>query len=215
MGRAAMVEEQLRHPTDGREPIRDPRVLEAMGRVPRSRFLPEPIRSLAYEDQPLPLGGGHYIAQPYFVACVAQALEVRAGDRLLEVGAGTGYLAAVLHALGAAVWAVELEPRLAARARRALASSGARSVQVREGDGAQGWPEEAPFDGVVLSVAVRVIPPLLLDALGPGGRLVAPLGDPHGEQVLTRVQRGPDGSVARQALMAVACAPLEGPLGGA
>ncbi|MCB9662962.1 MAG: protein-L-isoaspartate(D-aspartate) O-methyltransferase [Alphaproteobacteria bacterium] len=210
MGRAAMVEEQLVHPADGREPIRDARVLEAMGRVPRSRFLPEPLRDLAYEDQPLPIGCGQTISQPYLVAFVAQLLDLQPGERLLEVGLGTGYQAAVFHALGAKVYGVEILPRLADRARRSLRAAGCRDVEVRAGDGADGWPAHAPYDAIVVSAAASAVAPALLDQLAPGGRLVAPLGPPGGEQLLCVLRKDAGGEVRRDDVMAVAFVPLAG-----
>jgi len=154
------------------------RVLEALQHVPRERFVPETARSHSYSDHALSIGHGQTISQPYMVAVMTQALEVREGDRVLEVGTGSGYQAAVLAELAKEVWSVELIPWLAEQAAALLSELGYTNVHVREGDGSLGWPEEAPFDAVVITAGAPAAPRSLLEQLSPeGGRLVAPVGD--------------------------------------
>ncbi|ABS28299.1 protein-L-isoaspartate O-methyltransferase [Anaeromyxobacter sp. Fw109-5] len=187
--RRRMVEEQL-----AARGIRDRRVLEAMGKVPRERFVPEQWRSLAYLDEPLPIGRGQTISQPYVVAFMAQALALRGGERVLEVGSGSGYAAAVLAHLAGAVYGIELEPELHARSVETLAELGYGNVHLRRGDGFLGWPERAPFRAIVVSCAMEEIPAPLWEQLVQGGRIVYPKG-PEGEVqllvVVTKTARGP------------------------
>jgi protein-L-isoaspartate(D-aspartate) O-methyltransferase len=184
--RRAMVIEQLVH-----RGIQDPRVLGAMGSVPRHRFVEESLALMAYDDRPLPIGFGQTISQPYMVARATELAEVRATDRALEVGAGSGYQAAVLARLCAEVFAIEIVPELAATARRALASSGATNVVLESFDGGGGWPAHAPYDVIIVSAGAPRVPPLLAEELADGGRLVIPLGDSE-EQTLALVRRSGD-----------------------
>jgi protein-L-isoaspartate(D-aspartate) O-methyltransferase len=177
--RRRMVDQQLR----GRD-IRDERVLRAMLRVPRHRFVPTGIRSLAYLDRPLPIGWGQTISQPYIVAYMTEAAQVAADDTVLEVGTGSGYQAAVLHELAAAVYTIEIVPGLAARARETLAELGYDRVHVRTGDGYAGWPEHAPFDAIVVTAAPDHVPPALVEQLAVGGRLVIPVGTTRQEMLV-------------------------------
>ncbi len=169
--RAAMVREQLR----GRD-IRSARVLDVMGRVPRHLFVPETQRGDAYADHPLPIGYDQTISQPYIVAFMTQALDVRATDRILEIGTGSGYQAAVLGALGGQVYTIEIVAPLADRARSLLASLGYRNVHVRAGNGYLGWPEEAPFDRIMVTAAPDDVPPALVAQLKEGGLMAIPVG---------------------------------------
>jgi protein-L-isoaspartate(D-aspartate) O-methyltransferase len=178
-----MVLEQL-----VRRGIKDERILVAMGSVPRHLFVVPSLADEAYEDRPLPIGFGQTISQPYMVARATELAEPREGDRVLEVGAGCGYQAAVLARLAARVYAVEIVPGLAALARSTLAALGAGNVEVESFDGGAGWPEHAPYDAVIVSAGAPRVPPLLVDQLADGGRLVVPVG-PHDEQTLVVVRR--------------------------
>jgi protein-L-isoaspartate(D-aspartate) O-methyltransferase len=181
-----MVAEQL-----VRRGITDPRVLEAMGRVARHLFVDRDQVDHAYEDRPLPIGYGQTISQPYMVARATELAAPDAGDIALEIGAGSGYQAAVLALLCAQVFAVDIVPELVDKARAHLADGGCRNVTLAAFDGTCGWPEHAPYDIIIVSAATPQIPALLLDELRDGGRLVAPVGGLD-EQVLTRVRRRGD-----------------------
>jgi protein-L-isoaspartate(D-aspartate) O-methyltransferase len=181
--RRAMVTEQL----VGRG-IGDPRVLGAMGKVKRHRFVEMSLAASAYEDRPLPIGYGQTISQPYMVARATELAAPRPGDRALEVGAGCGYQAAVLAELCAEVFAIEIVPALAERARRALAETETRNVTVEAFDGSGGWPAHAPYDVIIVSAGAPRIPTLLVGELADGGRLVIPVGGPQ-EQELAVVRR--------------------------
>jgi protein-L-isoaspartate(D-aspartate) O-methyltransferase len=201
--RARMVREQL--VTRG---IRDKRVLEAMGRVPRHELVPEGERDDAYVDGPLPIGEGQTISQPYIVAAMSEAAALAGNERVLEVGTGSGYQAAVLSALAREVYTIELEPVLAARAKRDLERLGCTNVHTRTGDGYRGWPEAAPFDAILVTAAPDHVPPALLDQLAPGGRLVIPVGGSGNQELwlFTKTERG----VERRQLMPVRFVPLRG-----
>jgi protein-L-isoaspartate(D-aspartate) O-methyltransferase len=201
--RARMVREQL----VGRG-IRDERVLEAMGRVPRHELVPEAQRAEAYEDGPLPIGQGQTISQPYIVAAMSEAAALSGNERVLEVGTGSGYQAAVLSALARDVYTIELEPVLAERAKRDLERLGCTNVHTRTGDGYRGWPEAAPFDAILVTAAPDHVPPALLDQLRPGGRLVIPVGG-SGDQDLWLYTKTAHG-VERKHLMPVRFVPLRG-----
>jgi protein-L-isoaspartate(D-aspartate) O-methyltransferase len=187
--------------------VRDPRVLAAMRAVPRHRFVPEGLAAEAHADRPLPIGLGQTISQPYIVAAMAEALELGGTERVLEVGAGSGYMAAVLSDLAAEVYGVELEPGLHARAVETLADLGRANVHLRCGDGALGWPEHAPFDAILLSCAAPGIPPDLWDQLAEGGRLILPMGPPGATQELVLARKAAGGSRITR-LMAVVFVPL-------
>jgi len=190
--------------------LRDAAVLEAMRTVPRHLFLDPGQQGLAHADQPVPIGHGQTLSQPYMVACMAEALALGPGDRVLEVGSGVGYFAAVLAQLALEVYAVELEPELHARAQDLLARLGCSNVQCRCGDGALGWPERAPFDAVVFSCAATGIPAAPWEQLRMGGRFLLPLGPVAGPQELILIEKSPGGSRV-QHLMAVAFVPLRRP----
>jgi protein-L-isoaspartate(D-aspartate) O-methyltransferase len=182
--RDAMVRAQL----EARE-IRDARVLDAMRAVPRHRFVPEPLRRSAYADTPLPIGRGQTISQPYVVAFMAEALQLRGHERVLEVGSGSGYAAAVLSLLASDVYGIELEQQLYERSAATMSELGYANVHLRSGDGFRGWPEEAPFDAIVLSCAAEAIPAPLWDQLAEGGRVVYPRGSAESVQELVRVTK--------------------------
>ena len=156
--------------------IRDARVLEAMRQVPRHLFVPETLRSQAYEDYPLPIGHDQTISQPYIVAYMSETLAVGPGRRVLEIGTGSGYQAAVLAEMGVEVYTVEIVEPLARTAARTLASLGYSTVHTRVGDGYGGWPEHAPFDAVIVTAAPDHVPKPLIEQLAVGGRLVIPVG---------------------------------------
>jgi protein-L-isoaspartate(D-aspartate) O-methyltransferase len=183
LDRESMVERQLI-----RRGIRDERVLDAFRAVPREAFVGDAVAEFAYEDTALPINEGQTISQPYIVALMVQALELRPTDRVLEVGAGSGYAAAILARLADSVYAIERNPRLVEDARDRLRRLGTDNVEVRAGDGTLGWPEAAPFDAILVSAGGPDVPRPLLDQLAPGGRLVIPVGSSR-EQHLLRITR--------------------------
>ena len=185
VARREMVERQLR----GRD-IVDPRVLAVMSTVPRHLFVPEGDRAAAYGDHALPIGRGQTISQPYIVALMTQLLALRGGERVLEVGTGSGYQAAVLAQLGGEIYSVEIDPVLAERARATLAGLGATNVHVRAGDGFFGWPEAAPFDAIIITAATPRLPDALRDQLREGGHVVVPLEREDGESLAVGVRHG-------------------------
>ena len=202
--RALMVTRQLA----GRG-IADPRVLAAMGELPRERFVPREWADRAYADSPLPLGPEQTISQPYIVALMLEAAALHAGDRVLEIGTGSGYQAALLAQLGAETYSVELDPVLAARAAETLRQAGCGDVHLRVGDGPAGWPEAAPFAAILVTAAAASVPPALTDQLADGGRLLIPVGPVDEVQSLLLVER--DGHRLRERrLLPVRFVPLRG-----
>lgn len=200
--RVWMVDSQLA----GRD-IVDPQVLSVMRRVPRHLFVPEKFREYAYADHPLPIGEEQTISQPYIVAFMTQALELKKGDRVLEIGTGSGYQAAVLAELVEEVYTIEIIPMLAERAEKLLKELGYDGIQVRAGDGYLGWPEAAPFDAIIVTAAPEQIPAPLIEQLGEGGRLVLPVGDEY--QELVRVVKD-GGEIWRENLLPVRFVPMTG-----
>lgn len=188
--------------------IDDSATLAAMRRVPRHQFVPADQRPRAYDDTPLPIGRDQTISQPAVVAVMTQSIRPRPGMRVLEVGTGSGYQAAVLAATGARVWTIEIFRALADEARDRLTRLGYREVTVRHGDGYAGWPEAAPFDAIVVTAGADSIPPPLLEQLAPGGRLVMPVGDPYLDQELVMVEKDASGRVASRRLLPVRFVPL-------
>lgn len=182
--RQYMVAQQLK----GRD-ITDPRVLTAMGKVPRHQFVPDYLTPLAYSDQPLPIGSGQTISQPYIVALMSQWAEIKPGDKVLEVGTGSGYQVAVLAELTDQVASIELRPELAEAAEKRLRALGYDQIRLRCGDGYQGWPEEAPFDAILVTATAPEVPPALKKQLKEGGRLVIPVGQPGSVQQLLRLRK--------------------------
>ena len=180
-----MVERQLRA-----RGIRDSRVLAAMLGVPRHAFVPPELQGNAYDDQPLPIGEGQTISQPYMVAAAAEALELRGTESVLEIGAGSGYQSAVLSLLAREVRAVETHASLAASAQNRLARLGYRNVQIRVGDGTAGWAEAAPFDVILVSAAAPQVPAPLVAQLAEGGRMVVPVGSAETQSLLRVRRRG-------------------------
>ena len=183
LARRRMVQEQLIP-----RGITDRRVLEALVKVPRHLFVPEALWHQAYSDRPLPIGYGQTISQPYIVALMTEALELQGDERVLEVGTGSGYQAAILAELAKQVYSVERMPELARRARRILDRLGYGNVLIRVGDGSKGWPERAPFDAIIVTAGAPKVPKALLQQLKVGGRMVIPVGDEHSQELLKIVR---------------------------
>jgi protein-L-isoaspartate(D-aspartate) O-methyltransferase len=194
-----------------RRGIKDTRVLEAMRQVPRHLFIPEGMRSLAYCDGPLPIGHGQTISQPYIVALMTETLELAGQERVLEIGTGSGYQAAILSHLAWQVYSVERHAVLAQQAEKILAHLGYDNIVVRVSDGTLGWPEHSPYEAIIVTAAAPDIPRPLTDQLADGGRLVAPVGS-QWSQVLVKVRRQGD-LLIRERLTAVAFVPLVGEYG--
>jgi protein-L-isoaspartate(D-aspartate) O-methyltransferase len=188
--------------------ITDERVLSAMRSVPRHIFVPEAVRGVAYGDYPLPIGHGQTISQPYIVAMMTALLEVRSHDRVLEIGAGSGYQAAILGALAEEVISIERIPEVAHLAQKNLAAAGITGVRVIVGDGTRGYPERAPYDGVLITAATPSIPPPLIDQLAEGGRLVAPVGSRDLQELVRLIRKGSE--LSREFFGGVVFVPLLG-----
>jgi protein-L-isoaspartate(D-aspartate) O-methyltransferase len=192
--------------------IRDDRVLGAFAQVPRRLFVPEGQREIADADRPLPIGFGQTISQPFVVAYMTERLRLSGAERVLEVGTGSGYQAAILAHLAAEVFSVEIIPELAERARQVLLGAlGLANVRLRVGDGALGWPEEAPFDRIVVTAAPTEVPPALVAQLAPGGRMILPVGLELDVQMLRVVDKGNDGASVETDLLPVRFVPLTRP----
>ncbi len=186
----------------------DSRVFEAIGKVPRHEFVPEEVRPYAYHDGPLPIGFGKTISQPFMMALMTDLLDLGTDDAVLEIGTGLGYHAAVLSELSAMVFSVEIVEELAIVAEQNLARLSYGNVHIRVGDGSRGWPEHGPFDKVVLTAGVELIPPTLLQQLRPGGKMVLPAGTIDAQQ-LTLVEKDADDKISTRSLLPVRFAPLE------
>jgi protein-L-isoaspartate(D-aspartate) O-methyltransferase len=185
-----------------------PHVLAAIRKVRREAFVPADAAARAYVNAPLSIGCGQTISQPFIVALMTDLLELRRADNVLEVGTGSGYQAAVLAELADRVASIELIPELSARAARTLAAEGYERIALRGGDGAQGWPERAPFDAIIVTAAALDVPPALVAQLAPGGRMVVPVGEPHGEQELRLLRKDGAGVVTPRSILPVAFVPL-------
>ncbi len=197
--------------------MRDARVLAAFARVPRRAFVPDELQREAEADRPLEIGWGQTISQPYVVAVMIEALRLEGRERVLEVGTGSGYQTAILCELlppSAVVRTIEIVPELSFRAQKILGDLGYENVEFRVGDGAQGWPEAAPYDAILVAAAPQVVPPALLDQLAPGGRLVIPVGTGPGDQQLQLWRKDAAGGLHVTALMQVRFVPLTGGAGG-
>ena len=198
-----MVREQI----EARD-VRNPDVLRAMRTTPRHLFVPTEMRSMAYLDQPLPIGGGQTISQPYIVAVMTELLQTAKTHKVLEIGTGSGYQAAVLSPLAGRVYTIEIVPELAARSAALLKELGCSNVTVRQGDGYLGWPEQAPFDRIILTAAPEAVPKALLNQLKPGGRLVAPVGSTPLDQDLVVIEKGADGRMRERSIFPVRFVPM-------
>ncbi len=199
--RESMVREQME-----RRGIRTPAVLKALRETPRHLFVPEALRRSAYNDHPLPIGHGQTISQPYIVASMTELLGVRPGDKVLEIGTGSGYQTAILARLAGRVYSMEIVEPLAKEAAARLKEMGLRNVEVRAGDGYRGWPEEAPFDRIIVTAAPPELPPALLAQLKNGGRLVAPVGREWQELVV--VDKDLDGRIRQRTEYPVVFVPM-------
>ncbi len=204
--RRRMVREQLDCHARG---ITNPRVLQAMAAVPRHEFVPCSEAASAYEDHPLPIGLGQTISQPYIVALMTQALDPQPEDRVLEIGTGSGYQAAVLAGLVGQVYTIEIIPELAARSEKALQNTGIRNVFHRIGDGHEGWPEAAPYNGILVTCAARTVPGALLSQLADSGRMVLPVGPSDAGQELVMFERHGN-KLTRSVLLWVKFVPMTG-----
>lgn len=207
--RDRMVKEQLLVSIGGRMPIVNLRVLEAMRTVPRHRFVPLEVAALAYEDRPLPIGEGQTISQPYIVALMSEAADIQPGEKVLEIGTGSGYGAAVLAQLTDQVYTIEILDPLARRAKQTLVELGLEEVHVQVGDGFLGWPEEAPFDAILVTAAAPAVPEPLVDQLAVRGRLVIPVGKPDEQElvVFTKISKK---KLVRETAIPVRFVPMTG-----
>lgn len=203
------IEVELTRHSIGKDAL-DPRVMAAMAKVPRERFLPDSLRHLAFRDGPVPIGHGQTLSQPYIVALMTDLLAPEPGDTILEVGTGSGYQAAVLAELVKQVYTTEIVEPLATEAAERLARLGYRNIELRQCDGYGGWPEHAPYDGIVVTAAAPHIPQPLIEQLKPGGRLVIPVGLPGEIQELEVVEKTKDGGLHIRQVLGVAFVPLTG-----
>ena len=185
-----------------------PEVLRALAEVPRDRFVAPGDEGRAWVNAPLPIGHGQTISQPFVVALMSELLDVRPGQRILDVGTGSGYQAAILAHLGAEVFGVEVVPELARRAAARFEELGVAGVSLRSGDGSAGWPKHAPYDGILVACAAPEVPVALLDQLAPGGRLVAPVGAHRFEQELVLIEKAVDRTLRRRSVLPVAFVPM-------
>jgi protein-L-isoaspartate(D-aspartate) O-methyltransferase len=204
--RREMVERQIRQ-----RGIRSPRVLEVMASVPRHHFVSQQLLDNAYRDEPLPIGESQTISQPFMVAAMAEALSLEGSEKILEVGAGSGYQAAVLSLLAREVISVESQSKLAASARERLVRLGYSNVRIVEGDGSLGWPADAPYDAILVTAAAPAVPPPMLEQLAEGGRLVIPVGSVKDQELLRVTKIG--GQATQQSLFACRFVPLLGRYG--
>ncbi len=183
-----------------RRGVKDPRVLEAMAKVPRHLFVPPHLRDEAYADYPLAIGEGQTISQPYIVALMTEALELPPQSRVLEIGTGSGYQAAILAEIAREVYSVERLPSLAQRAEKLLKKLGYTNVHIKVGDGTLGWPEEAPYHGIIVTAAAPSIPPPLLEQLAVGGKLVIPVGGAYSQELLQVTKLDEEGNYTTRSL---------------
>lgn len=188
----------------------DPRVMQTIGKVPRHEYVPEQYREFAYENRPLPIGYGQTISQPYIVALMTDLLAIKPEDRVLEIGTGSGYQAAVLAELASRVYTIEIIEGLAERARKVLFQQGYTNIETRVGDGYYGWEEQAPFDAIIVTAAASHIPPPLVTQLKAGGRMIIPVGSRFMVQQLVLVEKDDAGNVSTRQILPVQFVPLTG-----
>lgn len=205
-----MVDSQIARGDSFRTAVAGPRVLDAMRAVPRHEFVPEHRRSSAYADSPLPIGHGQTISQPYIVALMTELLDVDAGDKVLEIGTGSGYQAAVLSELTPWVYSIEIIEALHREASERFDRLGYRTIRTRAADGYYGWEDAGPFDGIIVTCAAGHVPPPLWDQLAPGGRMVVPIGGPFDVQRLVVLTKRPDGSRHSRTVIPVSFVPMTG-----
>lgn len=201
--RYQMVENQIQ-----RRGIKDTLVLNAMRKIPRHLFVPDDLKEQAYVDSPLPIGEGQTISQPYIVAFMTDALKLKGGEKVLEIGTGSGYQAAVLAAIVKEVFTIEIVPSLGHRATELLKKLGYENIHVKIGDGYRGLPENAPFDAIMVTAAPKHIPQPLIDQLEKGGRMIIPVGDFYQELIL--ITKQPDGTIKRESVLPVRFVPMTG-----
>ncbi len=200
--RQEMVEYQLK-----RRDIKDPKVLDAMNKVPRDMFVPESLQRNAYDDGPLPIGEGQTISQPYIVAYMTEQLRLRGDEKVLEIGTGSGYQAAILAEIAKEVYTIEIIETLSKRAEKVLGELGYKNIRFRTGDGYFGWKEYAPFDAIIITAAPPKIPEPLIEQLKVNGRLIAPVGDTFQELILiTKTEKG----IVKESLIPVVFVPMRG-----
>jgi protein-L-isoaspartate(D-aspartate) O-methyltransferase len=192
------------------QPVRDPLVLEAMRKVPRHAFVPEPYKKEAYRNSPLPIGHNQTISQPFIVAHMTELLELDREHRVLEIGTGSGYQAAILAELCDHVFTIEIIRPLGEKAAQVLKELGYSGIHSKIGDGYGGWPEFAPFDRIIVTCAPEDIPQPLLDQLAPGGRIVIPVGNPYGSQYMVVVNKDSSGRISKKAMYPVRFVPMTG-----
>jgi protein-L-isoaspartate(D-aspartate) O-methyltransferase len=212
--RHRMVQEQIARPDDGRTPVTSPAVLDALRAVPRHVFVLEGQSARAYQDSPLPIGEGQTISQPYIVAAMTELLELEPESRVLEIGTGSGYQAAVLAHLTPHVYSIEILEPLVERARRVLEDQRYAGVQLRQADGYVGWAEAGPFDAIIVTCAAGHLPPPLWAQLKPGGRIVIPVGGRYEVQRLLLVSKTETGERRSRTVMAVRFVPMVGRIDG-
>ncbi len=186
------------------------KVMDAMRSVPRHRFVPAELRANAYDNRPLPIGHGQTISQPYIVALMSDLLALQPQHRVLEIGTGCGYQTAVLATLAAEVYSIEIVQPLGEIAAKRLQELGYRNVRTRVGDGYYGWPEHAPYDGIIVTAASPEVPEALPEQLKPGGRMVIPIGTPYSSQNLLLLEKDQNGEITERTILAVAFVPLTG-----
>jgi len=208
--RENMVRDDITSSRGSRTPVRNKTVLEAMLTVPRHRFVPEDLLNRAYDDNPVPIGYGQTISQPYIVAYMTEMLKPEKPFVALEIGTGSGYQAAILAQLVKQVYTIEIVPELGESARQRLEQLGYKNVEVRVGDGYYGWPEHGPYDAIIVTAAASHIPPPLIEQLKPGGRMAIPVGPPLHVQELMLVEKRPDGAIIKRSVMPVRFVPLTG-----
>ena len=186
----------------------DPRVMEAMRQVPREQFVPPNLRHAAFDNGPLPVGYGQTISQPYIVALMTDLLELKADDTVLEIGTGSGYQSAILSTLCKQVYSMDVVPELSEATRLRLEDMGYDNVELKVGNGYLGWPEHAPYDGIIVTAAADQIPTALIEQLKPGGKLVIPVGQPYSYQELLLVEKDKDGEIHQRQIIGVAFVPM-------